>query len=651
MADPKSQPPLPSTSTTGFFQSRPTILNQFHEDTALRRSYQLFLPSRLQQEFATELSRFASYVLSAPVLRYAQDSARNEPSVQHFDTFGNRVDILTTSEGWRASTATAAREGIVSLGYEKRYGRYARVYQFLKTHLWSASSCGVTCPEAMQDGAAALLTKCLSAGEVEKVNVVTRKVLGGALERLLSRVPDVAWTSGQWMTERPGGSDVRNTETRARRVSDEERESQKGMVASDGNVLGPWRIDGFKWFSSATDADCTVLLAKTDSSNNVSAFFAPTRLRSKPSVHSDKETGSEAETVYNGIQIQRLKSKLGTKSLPTAELVLSGMRAHMIGEEGRGVKEISSILNITRVHTGVGSCGGWGRGLAISRAYSRVRKVNGRLLMDVPSHVKGLAEQMVEYRAKMMMCYFTVSLLGVVEHRVTNTGSNLIPGHEEAMPLLRLLTPVLKSQVSLASIAGLRFCMESLGGIGYLENDEPDLNVARIFRDTCVNSIWEGTTDVLAADTVRVLKGAGGQQSLSALKNWVTKFLQRAEGWRGSENVLQTDIATLVTLSDQVDALERMVATSDADDLLYNGRRTMEDLAWLVSAVLLYEDAMRDSDAVACEIARRWRDRRRPRSSSPASKQELGDWRQSAAWDRKIVFGEEHSDGLATARL
>lgn len=643
MADPKTQPPLPSTSTTGFFQSRPKIPNQFQEDTAFRRCYALFLPPHLQHHLAPSLSRFGAYVLSNPVLRYAQDSARHEPSVQHFDTFGNRVDILTTSEGWRASTATAAREGIVSAGYDQQYGRYARVHQFLKTHLWSASSCGVTCPEAMQDGAAALLRKCLSEDEVGKVDVVTRKVLRDALERLLSRDPEVAWTSGQWMTERPGGSDVRNTETRARRVSEEERKQQEDMVASDGNMLGPWRIDGFKWFSSATDADCTVLLAKTGSNDNVSAFFAPTRIRSA-------HDHSSEHTVYNGIQIQRLKSKLGTKSLPTAELVLHGMRAHLIGEEGRGVKEISAILNITRVHTGVGSCGGWGRGLAISRAYARVRKINGRLLMDVPSHVKGLAEQMVEYRAKMLMCYFAVSLLGVVEHQATDTGSNFIPGHAEAMHLLRLLTPVLKSQVSLASIAGLRFCMESLGGIGYLENDEPDLNVARIFRDTCVNSIWEGTTDVLAADTVRVLKGPGGQKSLGALKIWVTNFLQRAEGSRGSEKVLQTDTATLVTLSNQVDELERTVGTSDADDLLYNGRTTMENLAWVISAVLLHEDAMRDSDPVACEIARRWIDTRRPTSSSPASEQELGDWRQSAAWDRKIVFGNEDPT-LANSKL
>lgn len=636
----------PSSGSSGFFQTRPTIPNQFREDFTLNRCFKLFLTPQLQKSISPDLDRFAAYVLSPTVLRYARDSARNEPSVSHYDGFGRRVDILTTSEGWRASNATSAREGIVAIGYDKSYGRHARVYQFLKTHVWAASSCGVTCPSAMQDGASALLIKHLGSEE-SATDESTKKVLRDALERLLSRDPEKAWTSGQWMTERPGGSDVRNTETRARKVNDQDLKEGQGMVASDGHALGGWRIDGFKWFSSATDANMTVMLAKTDGKDTVSAFFAPTRIR--PASTTGDPAAELAQSRYNGIQIQRLKSKMGTKSLPTAELVLNGMRAYLIGEEGRGVRTISSILNITRVHTGVGSCGGWGRGLAISRAYSRVRKVQGRLLMDVPAHVRSLAEQMTEYRAKMLFSFFVVSLLGVVEHNVAeaDTGSAFLPGHEEATHLLRLLTPVLKSQASASAITGLRFCMESLGGLGYMENEEPELNVARLFRDTCVNSIWEGTTDVLAADTVRVLKGSHGKHSLAALKAWVNSFMQRAAGFEGKEQVVQIDIASLVTLSKQVEELEELVEKSDADDLLYNGRSTMEGLSWLVSAILLNEDAMYDSDPVACEIARRWIDKRRPASAAPTSEQESGAWRKNAQWDRQIVFGDEKSPGAA----
>src|SRR5699024_2962106 len=138
----------------------------------------------------------------------------------------------------------------------------------------------------------------------------------------------------------------------------------KGRVDAGGQPLGPWSIDGFKWFSSATDSQMSVLLAKMPD-GRLSAFYAPMR---------QQQTTSSSDTELNGIQIQRLKQKLGTRSLPTAELVLSNMRAYLIGAPGYGVREISTILNITRVHNAVSAVGFWGRGLAVSRAFARVRK-------------------------------------------------------------------------------------------------------------------------------------------------------------------------------------------------------------------------------------------------------------------------------------
>ena len=183
------------------------------------------------------------------------------------------------------------------------------------------------CPSAMQDGAAAVLKDQLARGTYD---TETRHVLEDALRRLTSRNPTVGWTSGQWMTERKGGSNVSGTETLATLVDPTDARS------ADGLRLGPWRIDGFKWFSSATDCSMAILLAQTQ--RGISCFFAPMRLRVD-----DREE-------MNGIRIQRLKSKMGTRALPTAELELEGMRAYLLGEEGRGVKVISGMLNVTRVH-------------------------------------------------------------------------------------------------------------------------------------------------------------------------------------------------------------------------------------------------------------------------------------------------------------
>ncbi|KAG8629017.1 hypothetical protein KVT40_002882 [Elsinoe batatas] len=148
----------------------------------------------------------------------------------------------------------------------------------------------------MQNGAAALLTRLLSDPAANLVDDRALPVLRSALSRLTSRDPSQAWTSGQWMNERPGGSDVRNTETLASlsRTSTTSR-------ASDGSELGPYSISGFKWFSSATDANMTVLLAKTPSHSTPSLFFAP--------VHCTANTlgGASPRLQHNGIVLTRLK--------------------------------------------------------------------------------------------------------------------------------------------------------------------------------------------------------------------------------------------------------------------------------------------------------------------------------------------------------
>jgi alkylation response protein AidB-like acyl-CoA dehydrogenase len=155
-----------------------------------------------------------------------------------------------------------------------------------------------------------------------------------AIPKLTATSEHTLWTSGQWMTERPGGSDIRASETRAR---------------PDGD--GTWTIEGFKWFSSATDSDMTLLLAKTPGQDKMSLFWARTKF----------DNGE-----LNGVRIIRLKDKFGTKASPTAELELVGMKgARMIGAEGGGVKVISEVLNITRIHCAFGCIVGMRRAFSI----------------------------------------------------------------------------------------------------------------------------------------------------------------------------------------------------------------------------------------------------------------------------------------------
>lgn len=522
----RAQASQASSVQNGFFQAFPVVEpaytrkneqksldSQKPGDAVFANIVRLYLPNPLPEELDQSLHDFARKCIDSETLRLTVDAETHQPTLHALNTFGdaNNTKPLRMSEGWRALKDIQTRAGIVAHGYKDvakgcvPYNR--RVYQFALAHMWSSSSAGVTCPAAMSDGAAILISKHLNRSSTLSFtgqdSHVLRSVLQEVYARLTSFDPAYAWTSGQWMTERPGGSDVSRTETLARLASEEDlfadvRNHGTHDIDAVGMPLGPYIVDGFKWFSSATDADMVVLLAQTE--KGLSAFYAPMMRASLSS------NGSKI-SVMNGVRISRLKHKMGTQALPTAELEIKGMRAWLLGEEGRGVREISAILNATRLWTASGSVAGWARGLSIAKAFAKVRSIKGgQLLAENRQHVKWIADEMVKHRACAHFAYLGVALLGLSEAgfdtavRGTRAQEWLPQSQSEASLLLRILTPVMKAQCSLWSIWGLRECMESLGGVGYCENQEDNglLNLARIFRDANVNSIWEGSKYCIA---------------------------------------------------------------------------------------------------------------------------------------------------------
>ena len=451
------------------------------------------------------------------------------------------------------------------------------------------------CPSAMSDGAAKLLKTHLASMDLDPA---TRRVFQDAYNRLTSRDPQKAWTSGQWMTERSGGSDVSGTETLA-----------IYSPFDDGSAsdipLGPWRIDGFKWFSSATDSSMTILLAQTP--KGLSTFFAP--IHRIPSTTSTSQNTKES----NGIFIQRLKNKFGTKSLPTAELELSGTRGYLIGKEGQGIQEISAVLNITRLYSAVSAVGYLGRGLAIARSFAKVREIGagkGRRLMlkDSPLHMDTMAKTTGEYHSLMLFTFFGAWLLGISEqHPVPGPTEDFLSrarlhpdDNADVQLLLRVLFPVLKASVCKRSIHALQECMEALGGVGYLDNTENEsINISRIYRDCCVLSIWEGTTDVLASDTLRVLSGRTGNDVLNAMDRWVSKALAKEIGHPEFARGKMDIVSTWSTLRDKI-------RTESHEHLLPYARSILFQVADVIMGVLLIVDAENDKKPPASELCFRY---------------------------------------------
>lgn len=407
-----------------------------------------------------------------------------------------------------------------------------------------------------------------------------RRVFKRAFTRLISKDPANRWTSGQWMTERPGGSDVSRSETVAK---------YKPLGRGEDESAGPWEIDGYKFFSSATDADMAILLARTPNNAKLSAFYAPMRL---------------AGGVPNGVRIVRLKNKVGTKPLPTAELELKGMRAFMIGREGEGIREISTILNITRVHNSVSAASFYRRALEVAKAYSKVRLIkSGRPLSKNRLHLRTLARLELLTRASTHLAFLTVHLLSLCETPTsTHPGDIIIPARAAPL-LLRILTPLTKAVTAKLAIAGISECIEALGGVGYLENEEP-LNLARLLRDAQVLSIWEGTTNVLITDLIHTLKRESSREEergIFVLREWVRENLTTNNS--GRQETLEH---CKVEIWKEWLEVEAMLESSSAGSLIASGRRVLWRLAWVVVGVCLLVDARQDGEFVAVELCRRW---------------------------------------------
>ncbi|XP_072513297.1 acyl-CoA dehydrogenase family member 11-like [Salminus brasiliensis] len=450
--------PLFSRSTIGsFFQEQPLLRNPFTQDALLQGYLRRHLPV---QEVEAELRVFGERVVRE-IDALGRECEQNPPRLQQYEAWGRRTDRIVTCPAWTRMKHISAQEGMVAAGYERRFGEWSRVYQMSKLYLYAPSAGLYSCPLAMTDGAAKV---------IESLGMPARE----AFERLTSRDEKRFWTSGQWMTERRGGSDVASgTETVAWRQED-----------------GQFRLHGFKWFTSATDADFTLTLARIADSNGhtipgsrgLSLFCA-------------EVWGSDGRT--NGIEIQRLKDKLGTRQMPTAELLLDGMQAQLLSEEGRGVASIANMLTLTRIHNTVSAVAAMRRIVQLSREYSTKRSVFGKLLKDHPLHIQTLTRLEVETRAAFLMMMEVCRLLGREETGVAS---------ERETHLLRLLTPVVKLYTGKQAVAVVSEGLECFGGQGYIE----DTGLPAMLRDAQVLSIWEGTTNVLSLDVLRSVSKSSG---------------------------------------------------------------------------------------------------------------------------------------------
>jgi alkylation response protein AidB-like acyl-CoA dehydrogenase len=435
--------------STLFVQSPPVLGNQYGDDSFLRGYLQRRLPAGMLAEIEPSLVELGALAGGELYQLQLQDRL-NEPTLTQWDAWGNRIDRIEVSPLWRRAAELAASQGLIAIPYERRHGRYSRIHQFAAVYLFHPSSDVYTCPLAMTDGAARTLTVSGNQALIDR-----------AVTRLTSRDPEQAWTSGQWMTESTGGSDVGASLTRA--VRDES---------------GEWRLYGKKWFTSAITSHMALTLARPEGNgpggSGLALFYVET--------HNDD--GS-----LNGIRVERLKDKLGTRKVPTAELTLEGVRAVLVGDTRHGTRNIEPMLTVTRAWNSVTSVSFMRRAMALARAYASQRRAFGAKLEELPLHVDTLAGLEAETRGAFLLAFELVELMGRQE-------AGELDDVQKA--LLRVITPIAKLLTAKQAVHVVSECIEAFGGAGYVE----DTGLPMLLRDAQVLPIWEGTTNVLALDTV-----------------------------------------------------------------------------------------------------------------------------------------------------
>ena len=434
-----------------FAQTAPVLGNQYRDDRVLRAYLERALPHDVHAAIETDLDELGAQAATAWVAARAR--MPSAPVLTQWDAWGNRVDLIQTTPVWQCGAALTTRYGLVAAGHEPAHGAHARTDQFARVYLHHIASEFYTCPLAMSDGAATALKASGNRFLIER-----------ALPHLLSRDPAALWLSGQWMTETAGGSDVGNTETTARRAAD-----------------GRWRLHGRKWFTSAVTGEMALTLARPEGTDALALFYLETR-----------DDGGR----WNGIRVDRLKDKLGTHELPTAEIHLDGALADPVGELARGVRLIAPMLNMTRTWNAVCALATMRRCLALAFDYARRRHAFGRALIEQPLHRATLASLQAEFEAAFQLVFFVTELLGRVE---TGTAS------PEQRALLRVLTPLAKLWTGKLAVHIASEACEAFGGAGYIENT----GIPQLLRDAQVYPIWEGTTNVLALDVLRALGVSG----------------------------------------------------------------------------------------------------------------------------------------------
>jgi putative acyl-CoA dehydrogenase len=412
-----------------------------------------------------ELSDFGKHWGSAAMAERGRVANENTPKLRLFDARGNRRDEVEFHPAYHELMTHSAHAGVHNSTWAtdgKPAGGAAEVVRAAKFYIASQVETGHLCPITMTRASVAALAS------QPDILAKTMPVIG---TRAYDPTFAPWWTKrgmtvGMGMTEKQGGTDVRANMTRAER---------------DG---GAWRVTGHKWFMSAPMCDAFLVLAQT--MDGLGCFFMP---RFAP------------DGTVNAIHFQRLKDKLGNRSNASSEVEFHGAHAELIGEEGKGIRTIIQMVQLTRQDCAIASAGLMRSGLAHALNHARHRSVFQKHLADQPLMQAVLSDMALHVEASIAL---VLRLCRAFDRAPADAGE---------AAYMRLLTPAIKYWTCKSAPGFLYEAMECLGGNGYVEEGI----LARHYRESPVSAIWEGSGNVMCLDVLRAL-GREADAALAVLR-------------------------------------------------------------------------------------------------------------------------------------
>ena len=458
---------------------------------------------------------------SAHVQDLARQANRFGPELRTHDRFGNRVDRIDFHPAWHELMGLAMAQDVHALCWNQpRAG--AQVARAGLSYLWNQGENGICCPLGMTYSAVPILRADPDRWAESGPLITSHKY-----DRRQIRAADkTGGTVGMAMTEKQGGSDLRQIQTRA-----------------EPNGDGTWSITGHKWFFSVPHSDVFLTLAQTE--EGVSCFVVP---------------GWLPDGSRNRLQIQRLKDKCGNRSNASSEVEFRGAIGHLIGEPGRGIRTGISMNHYTRLDFAVGSAGLMRQALAQAAHHTLHRRAFQRALIDQPIMANVIADMAIEAEAAAWLAFRFVAAL---DREGDNDAERLMG---------RIGAPIAKYWVCKRAPAVAAEAVECHGGNGFIE----DHLMARIYREAPLNGIWEGTGNVICLDVLRSIQRE--PDCLPALMDEIRLARGADPRFDAAMDRLENDLPDLVRQEGQARRLvERLALMTSASLMLRHAPDNVAD--------------------------------------------------------------------------